>query len=121
MATVNGKVAIWTLEGKNTVVGEHPAVIRSLPFKADNGTLEAGTIVAINDADTCEGYDPNATEGSPLLTPVGVLTMAIDTTTDTVGNVLVHGTVVASLLTLGEPSVDADVTALEAAVAVWVM
>ena len=122
MATVNGVVGTQVVSGKTTVVGEHPAVIRTLPFKADNGTLEAGTIVAINATGTYEGYDPDATEGSPLLTPVGVLTMAIDTTKDTVGNVLVHGTVVkASLLKLGSAAADADVIALETAVAVWAM
>ncbi len=81
----------------------HPPVILSMKVKADQGILEAGTIVGKDGDGLIVPYDPTATivvdsttgatAPAPEATPIGVLVERVDTTKETVGNVLVHGIV----------------------------
>lgn len=122
MAGVNGIVGTKTLTEKSVVTDQHPVVNQTFALKANNGTLEAGTILALNASGTAEAYDPTATEGSPLLTPVGVLRYTADTTRDTAGVAVVHGVLIKKALIVagGDAADDDDITALKTALSVWV-
>lgn len=95
------------------VAGTHPPVILSLAAKADNGTLAAGLLVALDSNGDIDAYDSGGV--APLTTVVGVLTQELDTTEDTTALVLKHGTVNADLLLEGSSAADAAaIAALEA-------
>lgn len=117
---VNGVIGTITMTEKSVVTDQHPIVTEAVELLADNGTLAQGTILALNASGTAQAYDPAATEGSPLLTPVGVLVYKVDTTRDTAGICLVHGIVLGgSLVTAAGAATDADMTALKAAMSIW--
>ena len=69
----------------------HPSVILSKSFKAGQGVLKRGTIVAVDSNNLVVPYNPSATDSTAE--PVGVLVEGIDTDKETAGNVLVHGVV----------------------------
>ncbi|ADD68995.1 hypothetical protein Dacet_2233 [Denitrovibrio acetiphilus DSM 12809] len=118
MATVNGIIGHQTVTDKSVIDDRHPAVIRFKQFKADNGTIPAGEIVALDANGYVVSYDPAsaATEA----TPVGVCIMDTDTSKDTIGNVVVHGTVIGkNLLTNGTASKPEETAALEANTLIW--
>ena len=100
----------------------HPLVFQTFELKADNGTLEAGTILAYNTDGTAEAYDPTAADGSPLLIPIGVLAYLTDTARATAGIAVVHGILVKKALVVagGTAPDDDDITALRTALPVWV-
>ncbi|PLX66010.1 MAG: hypothetical protein C0602_12825 [Denitrovibrio sp.] len=118
MATVNGVVGQQTITGKTVIDDRHPALVRLKKFKADNGTIPAGEIVALDASGEIVSYDPAS--GGTEATPVGVCIRETDTAKDTIGSVLVHGAVVAkSLLTKGTASGSNDAAALETATVIW--
>lgn len=119
MATVNGVVGTQTISSKSVIDGRHPAVVRLMEFLADNGTIPAGEIIALNTEGTAQSYDPAGS--SPLNIPVGVCTEDTDTSKDTAGNVMVHGAVLgSSLLVLGSEASASARAALEANTPVWI-
>jgi len=119
MATVDGIVGQETITQKTVIDGRHPAVVRNKKFKASNGVIPAGEIVAVDAGGDIVSYDPDSVTSEA--TPVGVCTYDIDTAKDSVGCIIVHGTVVsASLLTKGTPSLAAHITALESNTLIWV-
>jgi len=122
MAIFSGNVGSKSLTEKTVTTDFHPLVFETFDLKADNGVLEAGTILAKNTDGTVEAYDPNAAEGSPLLTPVGVLAYLTDTARATAGVAVVHGVLVKKALVVsgGTAADDDDITALKTALAVWV-
>jgi len=118
MATVNGVICQSTLTEKSVADGVHPIVTRSKQFKADNGTIEAGEILALDSNGDVVSYNPAS--GGPEVTPIGVCAMSIDTSKDTLGIVIVHGTVLRkSILALGAEAAAADITALETNTQIW--
>lgn len=118
MATVNGVIGQQTITDKRVIDDRHPAVIRFMQFKADNGIIEAGEILAFDANGDVVSCDPAS--GTTEATPIGVCSAQTDTSKDTAGGVIVHGTVVAeSLLTLGVKAVTAEIDALEANTLIW--
>lgn len=118
MATVNGVIGKQTITEKSVIDDRHPAVIRMKQFKADNGIIPAGEIVAVDASGDIVSYDPASVTTEK--TPVGVCAIETDTSKDTIGNVIVHGAVVrASLLTLSAASTSAEVAALESNTIIW--
>lgn len=118
MATLNGVVGQQTITDKTVIDSRHPAVIRIMQFKADNGIIPAGEIAALDSNGDVVSYDPASV--TTEVTPIGVCTEDTDTSKDTAGRVIVHGTVVAaSLLTQGSKSSAAEVEALEADTLIW--
>jgi len=118
MATVNGIIGQQTITDKSVIDDRHPAVIRFMQFKADNGIIRAGEILAFNENGDVVSYDPAS--GSTEATPIGVCSSDIDTAKDTAGGVIIHGTVVgASLLTLGVKAATTDIAALETNTIIW--
>lgn len=118
MATVNGVVGQQTITGKTVIDDRHPAVVRLKQFKADNGVIPAGEIVAVDAGGDIVSYDPAS--GGSEAAPVGVCTAETDTAKDSIGSVLVDGAVVSkSLLTLGAASSAAEKAALETNTIIW--
>lgn len=118
MATVNGVIGRETITDKTVIDSRHPAVTRFMQFKTDNGEIPAGEIVAMDSNGDVVSCDPAS--GTSENTPVGVCVNVTDTAKDTIGSVLVHGTVVASaLLTKGVKSSAAEIAALEANTLIW--
>lgn len=101
---------------KQIIDGTHQGIIKSMALKADNGELVAGLLVAKDNNGDIVAYDPGGV--SPVDTVVGVLVTKADTTKETNGRVLKHGTVVRAQLTVddGTPAApdDADIANLEA-------
>ena len=96
----------------------HPAVVRTLAFAAHGADIPEGTIVARNGSAAIVAYDPDGE--APVNVPVGVVVRTVYTA-DEAGDVLVHGCVFAETLLVGdEAAADADITALETNVAVYV-
>jgi hypothetical protein len=123
MAIVNnGIVGTVTMTETSVVTDGHPIVSEAIELKADNGVLDAGLILALNDSGTAEGYDPTVTAGSTLLVPVGVLMFRTDTSRDNEGIVLKHGFAVGKALTVagGDAADTDDFAALKAALPVWI-
>ncbi|MGD9808880.1 MAG: hypothetical protein AB7E76_10715 [Deferribacterales bacterium] len=118
MATVNGVIGQQTITDKSVIDDRHPAVIRFMQFKADNGIIGAGEILALDSNGDVVSYDPAS--GGTEASPIGVCSSQTDTAKDTAGGVIIHGTVVgASLLTLGVKAVSAEIEALEANTLIW--
>lgn len=59
---VNGKVDSGTFKQKRIVANGHPAVVRVKKFKADNGVIEAGTLLAKDGNDECVKYNKAFTQ-----------------------------------------------------------
>lgn len=118
MATVNGVVGQQTITEKTVIDDRHPAVVRLKQFKADNGVIPAGEIVALDANGDIVSYDPAS--GGTEATPVGVCTAETDTAKDSIGSVMVHGAAVSkSLLTKGAAASASEKTALEANTIIW--
>jgi hypothetical protein len=118
MAGINGVLGTQTFTEKTVVSDNHPPVVRNMEALADNGTIEAGTILSKNADGKIISCDFTASDGTEI--PAGVLVQTIDTSADTMALVLVHGTVVrAALMSAGEASADAQVSALESALKIW--
>lgn len=77
----------------------HPPLVQAMKVKADQGELPAGLIVALDVNGEVVPYNP--AEEAPVNDPIGVLVYGIDTTKETVGNVLRHGVVVKASLKVG--------------------
>jgi hypothetical protein len=118
MATVNGIVGQQTITGKTVIDDRHPAVVRFKEFKADNGIIKAGEIIALDASSTAVSYDPLS--AGTEKTPIGVCANEIDTAKDTIGSVIVHGTVIGEALTTkGVKAVSAEVADLETNTLIW--
>jgi len=118
MATVNGIIGQATITDKSIIDDRHPAVIRFMQFKADNGVIKAGEILALDANGDTVSYDPAS--GGTEATPIGVCSSETDTAKDTIGSVIVHGTVVGrSLLTLDAASTSDEISALESNTLIW--
>ncbi len=109
----NANLGTQSFQEKQVVTGTHPAVVRPMKALANQGSLEAGLVVAKDSSGLVVPYDPQGT--APVNDPVGVLISKVDTSVETVVRVLVHGTVVKESLLVGSnPASDSDVQALEA-------
>jgi len=118
MAKANGVLGRETITSKRIIDDRHPAVIRFKEFKEDNGIIKSGELVALDTNNDVVLYDPSG--AAPEDTPVGVCVEDIDTAKETIGSVMVHGTVVkSSLTTKGLKSDDADINKLEEKTAIW--
>lgn len=101
---INANLGTQTFIEKNILDPLHPAIIRTMDAKANNGTLVQGLIVAKDSNGDIVAYDPVGAD--PLNDPIGILIKGIDTTKDTLANVLRHGTVVKAEVILGDGSSD---------------
>ncbi|PLX68641.1 MAG: hypothetical protein C0603_05670 [Denitrovibrio sp.] len=118
MATLNGVVGQQTITDKSVIDDRHPAVARMKQFKADNGIIKSGEILALDANEDIVSFDPAA--GTSEATPVGVCMADVDTEKDSIGSVLVHGTVVAkSLLTKGITASANEIATLESSTLIW--
>lgn len=118
MAKFDGVIDRRDMGGEGIIDGRHPAVAKVLPFKEDNGVFEAGEIIALNAAGKADFYDGGG-EGS-LSVPVGVCIYKIDTAKDSLGSVLLHGTVIrAAVKNKGARADNAAVSALETNTQIW--
>ncbi|MBI4691706.1 MAG: head decoration protein [Nitrospirae bacterium] len=107
------KLGTQSFTEKQIVDATHPAVMQAMKVKADQGDLALGLLIAKNGNGDVVPYDPAGLP--PLNVVVGVLTIKVDTTKETVGVVLRHGTVVKdSLLTGASASSADDIVKLEA-------
>ena len=95
----------------------HPAVILAKPVKADQGVLEKGLIVALDANGKVVPYNPSA--GGSTANPVGVLVERVDTSKETVGNVLVHGVVFRERLIVADAEVTEDDLKKLAEIGIW--
>lgn len=77
----------------------HPPLVQAMKIKTDQGELSAGLIVAVDANGEVVPYNPAGQ--APVNDPIGVLVYGIDTTKETVGNVLRHGVVVKASLKVG--------------------
>jgi len=118
MAIVNGVVGQQTITEKSVIDERHPAIVRFKTFKADSGIIKAGEIIALDAGGDAVSFDPAS--GTSTATPIGVNAADIDTSKDTIGSVVVHGTVVAkSLLTQGSASTAGEIATLESSTLIW--
>lgn len=109
----NATLGTQTFTDKQIIDQAHPAIIRSLKVKANNGILSAGLIVAKDSAGDLVAYD--SAGASPINTPVGVVTISCDTTKEGVAATLLHGTVVSANLLEGSSAAGAtEIAALQA-------
>lgn len=107
----DAKLGTQTFTEKVVVDGTHPAIILAMKIKPNQGELKAGLIVALDTNGEVVPYNP--TGQAPLNIPIGVLTVSIDTTKETVGSVLRHGTVVRKNLLVGNnPVAETDIQKL---------
>ncbi|MEM1542874.1 MAG: hypothetical protein QXV82_09625 [Ignisphaera sp.] len=91
----------------------HPPIVQAMKVKANQGELSAGLIVALDANGEVVPYD--SAGSSPVNEPVGILVYGIDTSKETVGNVLRHGVAVKASLKVGDnPPTANDLKALEA-------
>jgi len=95
----------------------HPAVILSKSVKQGQGVLERGTIVAVDSNGLVVPYNPSATDSTAE--PVGVLVERVDTSKETVGNVLVHGVVYRERLVVAGGSVTTDDLKKLESIGIW--
>jgi len=111
---VNGVIGKYTPPKPSEAVyseERHPAVILSKAVKQGQGVLERGTIVAVDSNGLVVPYNPSATDSTAE--PVGVLVERVDTSKETVGNVLVHGVVFRGRLVIAGGTVsEGDLTKL---------
>lgn len=115
MAGFNAVLDTKSFSGKRIIDDRHPAIVVTRAFKADNGTIPGGELVAIDANDLIVSYNPLG--ASPENDPVGICLQDVDTTAETLGNILVHGTAVrAALTTGGSAAADEDVALLEPSV-----
>lgn len=118
MAKFDGVIDRRDMGSAGIIDGRHPAVVKVMPFKADNGKIEAGEIVALNADGRADFYD--AQDEGTLSVPVGVSIFTVDTGKDSLGSVLVHGTVIRSALKNGGAKAEtAAVKALETNTQIW--
>lgn len=115
---INANLGTQTFIEKNIIDPLHPAIISPMDAKANNGDLVLGLIAAKDGNGDIVAYDPNG--APPLDAPVGVVVNAIDTTADTVVNVLRHGTVVKDALILTDGQADPAESDLEALRAIMI-
>jgi len=103
-----------TLVPKLIIDPVHPPVVRGCTFKANNGVLEAGTIIAVDANRDYVAYDASASDTTKE--PKGVLDEDIDTSKQTVGRVLLHGVAVReNVKTKAGAATQDDIDALAAA------
>ena len=87
---MDGKIATYETQ-EVTVVAEvpHKPVILTKQLRADQGVLEAGSIIAKDSDGNLVIYDPSNTDHEVI----GVLTRTVDTNRNVNALVLVHGVV----------------------------
>ncbi|WP_022852032.1 hypothetical protein [Limisalsivibrio acetivorans] len=121
MAKFDAVVNRQTVDSAEILDGRHPAVVRVMEFKADSGEVPAGEIVAKDALGLISSYDPDAVSANATLAvPVGVNLFPVDTAKDSLGNVVVHGTVIrSSLKTEGAEAADVDKDTLEQNTQIW--
>ncbi len=110
----DAKLAQLSYDETPIVSGDHPAVISAMNFKQNQGTLEAGLVVAVADRSAYYvAYDPAANDGTQ--NPKGVLLSTIDTSgASRPAPVLEHGTAVAENVHVsGTPVTSAQIEALK--------
>lgn len=118
MAKFNGVVDRKEISSEGVIDGRHPAVVKVMPFKSNNGNIGAGEIIALDENGKADFYDADGTD--ELKKPVGVVIFSVDTEKDSLGSVLVHGTVIRSALKNNGTKADAGaVNALESNTLIW--
>jgi len=108
---VNGKIATYEAQ-EVTVVAEvpHKPIILTKQLKANQGVLEAGSVIAKDADGNLVLYDPSNTDHEV----VGVLTRTVDTSKNVNALVLVHGVVNGRFLkTVSGEADESTVKALE--------
>jgi hypothetical protein len=96
MAKFDGVIDRRELGSAGIIDGRHPAIVKVLEFKGNNGVFASGEIVALDANGKADFYDAEAT-GS-LAKPIGVCVYGVDTSKDTIASVLLHGTVIKTAL-----------------------
>ncbi|QAR34108.1 hypothetical protein EP073_12045 [Geovibrio thiophilus] len=118
MAKFDGVIDRRDMGSAGVIDGRHPAVVKVMPFMPDNGKIEAGEIIALNSEGKADFYD--AEDEGTLREPVGVSIFTVDTGKDSLGSVLVHGTVIRSALkNNGIKAEAAAVKVLETNTQIW--
>lgn len=120
---VNGKIGEVNVKEVQIAADiEHKPVILTKQLAANQGVLEAGSIIG---KDTSTGdlvfYDPTAVDGSgnPVQEPIGVLANLIDTDRQTLANIIVHGVVLKESLKVKAGSIDSTVLDALEAKTIW--
>jgi hypothetical protein len=121
MAKFDAVIDRQSMGSAGIIDGRHPAVVKVLEFRADNGTVEAGEILAFGADGLIDFYDSEAVSANATLAvPTGINLFDVDTEKDSLGSVVLHGTVIRSALkNMGEKAEDADVQALEENTLIW--
>ncbi|GAB1536605.1 hypothetical protein ADMFC3_22360 [Geovibrio sp. ADMFC3] len=118
MAKFDGVIDRREIGSEGVIDGRHPAVVKVMPFKQDNGKIAAGEIIALGADGKADFYD--SADAGTLAVPVGVTIFPVDTGKDSLGSVLVHGTVIRSALKNEGIKADAAaVKALETNTNIW--
>ncbi len=109
----NAKTNSVSLGSATIIDPTHPPIIKNGDIKANQGTLARGLVVALDADSKYVPYDPAGL--APLNAPKGILTEEVDTTKETAGPVLKHGTAVWAnvLVGAGAPAA-ADIAKLNA-------
>lgn len=106
MAGFNAVLDTKQFSDKRVLDDRHPAIVITRAFKANNGTIPAGELVAYDVNGDVVSFDPAGI--APVNDPVGVCVHDVDTAKVTIGGVVVHGTVVSAALTVKGADADAD-------------
>jgi len=116
---MNAVLNTSTYQEKQIIDKTHNPVLVGVKFKADNGTLERGLLVAtVTGSDEHEAYNPTAIDGTQNVK--GVLCNTVDTAGEIkVATLLKHGTVVAENLHVNTSALSADDTAALEAMTVY--
>ncbi len=95
MAKANAIIGtVQTTQPQSIFSSEHPPVYMTMSVKANQDTLNRGTVVAKDSNGDVVPYDPSGT--APVNTPVGILIEDVDTTKETTAVVGVHGVAIGS-------------------------
>ena len=99
----DAKTMSMTLGGATILDATHPPIIKNRTIKANQGILARGLVLA-ESVDGDVPYDPSGQTPPP---PIGILPVEVDTTKETVGPALRHGTVVWENVLVGSGAPDA--------------
>lgn len=103
---INGKIGEITVKEAQVIADtQHPPIIVSRILKANQGVLEAGSIIAVDNTGNLVFYDPSKTSHQP----VGILANIVDTDRQQIANLIVHGTVVKEALKVKTGNIDQTV------------
>lgn len=100
---INGKIGEITVREVQVIADtQHPPLIVSRTLKANQGVLDAGSIIAVDNTGNLVFYDPTKTSHQP----VGVLANIVDTDRQQTANLIVHGAVLKEALKVKTGNID---------------